>query len=244
MPPKAKQKEPRWTVSVNDEPSPIIFPYVSKVKISKVKNNPEIESLLNDETFKYSDKAKKNVPDIRLKPLLKFQRPSFSPRFNSWVVDLVFLNNVPTYLFLINQNTKYLKSYPINAKSALGLFNCFSDFVQTFGTPIYFKGDGEKGFAGVANRFKNISFASIKNADGSEIDYSKIYFYLRPPRGPQQLTNSYNLIDVVIKTIRNMVGRVAKNNPLAFGDNDLMERIIEIYNNTVHSAFSNKFTPA
>jgi hypothetical protein len=40
-----------------------------------------------------------------------------------------------------------------------------------------------------------------------------------------------------------MIGRVAKNNPLAFGDNDLMERIIEIYNNTVHSAFSNKFTP-
>jgi hypothetical protein len=84
----------------------------------------------------------------------------------------------------------------------------------------------------------------MKNADGTEIDYGKIYFYLRPPKGPQQLTNSYNLIDVVIKTIRNMIGRVAKNNPLAFGDNDLMERVIEIYNNTVHSAFSNKYTPA
>jgi hypothetical protein len=50
MPPKAK--EPRWTIPVNDEPEPIIFPYVSKVKISKAKNNPEIEALLNNETFK------------------------------------------------------------------------------------------------------------------------------------------------------------------------------------------------
>jgi hypothetical protein len=41
-----------------------------------------------------------------------------------------------------------------------------------------------------------------------------------------------------------MIGRVAKNNPLTSGDNDLMERIIEIYSNTVHSAFSNKYTPA
>jgi hypothetical protein len=81
-----------------------------------------------------------------MKTLLKFQRPSFSPRFNSWVVDLVVLNNVPTYLFLINQNTKYLKSYPIAGKGALNLFTYLGDFVETFGTPIYFKGDGEKGF--------------------------------------------------------------------------------------------------
>jgi hypothetical protein len=57
------------------------------------------------------------------------------------------------------------------------------------------------------------------------------------------MTNSYNLIDAAVKTIRNLIGRVSEFNPNAFTDNVLIQKIIIVYNNTVHRAFKEKFTP-
>jgi hypothetical protein len=75
--------------------------------------------------------------------------------------------------------------------------------------------------------------------------HQNAHFYLRPKasQGGYRLTNSYNLIDSVIRTIRNLVGKVSQYNPVAFGDTALMSKVVQIYNNTVHSAFKNKYTP-
>ncbi|GHU18944.1 hypothetical protein FACS189472_08020 [Alphaproteobacteria bacterium] len=58
------------------------------------------------------------------------------------------------------------------------------------------------------------------------------------------MTNSYNIIDAAIKTIRNLVGRASGYKEDAFNDENLLGNVVRIYNNTVHSAFLNKFTPA
>jgi hypothetical protein len=71
-----------------------------------------------------------------------------------------------------------------------------------------------------------------------------VHFYFRTPsRDGYQLTNSYTVLDIAVRTIRNLVGRISSYNPSAFGDVKLLEKVVEIYNNTVHSAFKNKFTP-
>jgi hypothetical protein len=72
-----------------------------------------------------------------------------------------------------------------------------------------------------------------------------IEFYFKELKSlSYQLTNSYNLIDSVIRTIRNLIGVVGKNNPQAFTNPDLLQKVVKIYNNTVHSAYLNKYTPA
>jgi hypothetical protein len=78
------------------------------------------------------------------------------------------------------------------------------------------------------------------------LKYTNVHFYLRPTasQSKYRLTNSHNLIDSVIKTIRNLIGKASKYNPAAFGDIALMTKIVQIYNNTVHSAFKNEYTPA
>jgi hypothetical protein len=68
---------------------------------------------------------------------------------------------------------------------------------------------------------------------------------LRPPSTYYfQFNNSYDIINSAIKTIRNLIGNVGKNNPRAFSNPELLQKVVNIYNNTVHSAYKNKYTPA
>jgi hypothetical protein len=90
------------------------------------------------------------------------------------------------------------------------------------------------------------SFAAVEKMIKNLGRRENVHFYLRPKasEGGYRLTNSYNLIDSVIRTIRNLVGKASQYNPAAFGDTALMSKVVQIYNNTVHSAFKNKYTPA
>jgi hypothetical protein len=99
--------------------------------------------------------------------------------------------------------------------------------------PIYFKGDGEKGFMAVRTLMRDHHIYGV-------------FFNPRTPsskEGGYTLTNSYSTVDAVVRTIRNLIGRSSQYNPQAFNNNQLIANVIDIYNNTVHSAFKNKFTP-
>jgi hypothetical protein len=99
--------------------------------------------------------------------------------------------------------------------------------------PINIKADGERGFLPLVRYFKE-----------KQNNYPIEFYFKKSKSLSYQLTNSYNLIDSVIKTIRNLIGVVSKNNPQAFSNTDLLQKVVNIYNNTVHSAYKNKYTPA
>jgi hypothetical protein len=123
-------------------------------------------------------------------------------------------------MFIINVNTRLLVVYPIPNKSTNEIFKVLDEFITDFANnkPIYFKGDGEKGFAAAEKMMRGLNLRI--NA----------HFYLRPKasQGGYRLTNSFNLIDSVIRSIRNLVGKVSQYNPSAFGDTTLMPKVVQI----------------
>jgi hypothetical protein len=172
------------------------------------------------------------IPDVKMKPLTKYYRPHFSTHFNSWVIDLVFANKTKLYLFVLNENTRYLVAYPLKDKSEQSVYPALMTFISTHPNDyaFYFKGGGKPSFASTARTMK-----SKKN----------VFFHLLPPSevNGYQMTNSYNLVDAVVRTIRNLVGRAYQYNPNAFQDHQIVSTVIDTYNNTVHSAYKNKYTP-
>ncbi|GHU19219.1 hypothetical protein FACS189472_08690 [Alphaproteobacteria bacterium] len=239
--PDSSAEEEETIVNAN----PFLYPYVSKTKINKAKYNDEINQLFDEQVLKHEEFNKKYIPDVKMKPLKKFYRPSFSPHMNSWIIDIAFYKNTKPYLFIINENTRYLIVYALKSKSADDIYDGLEDFINMYTNryigetfvknpirnPIYIKGDGEKGFAAIEDYLDNDPY---------------VKFYLRPPksRASFRMTNSYNVIDAAIKTVRNLVGRASGQKPDAFSDENLLGNVIRIYNNTVHSTFLNKFTPA
>jgi hypothetical protein len=191
--------------------------------------------LFENQELTLGEYGKQHIPDLKLKTLSKYYRPSFSPHTNSWQIDLIFApKNSKIYLFVINENTRYLFVYPIDNKKSHSIYEALTEHLKEFSPrdePIYFSGDGERGFIPLSKIFQKEKFVN---------------FFFRQPQnksGNYHMTNSYNLINSVVRTIRNMIGRVSQLNPEAVGDTELMTKIIDIYNNTVHSAFSNKYTP-
>ncbi|GHU20247.1 hypothetical protein FACS189472_11260 [Alphaproteobacteria bacterium] len=207
---RAKGKEPESSTDEEEQiinADPFLYPYVSKTKINKAKYNSEINQLFFEQVLKPEEFNKEYVSDVRMKPLTKFYRPSFSPHMNSWIIDIAFYKNTKPYLFIINENTRYLVVYVLNNRSAEEIYECMEDFINEFSNkysknpfvsktirnPIYIKGDGEKGFASVAEYLKNDTY---------------VKFYLRPPqrlalsategrpksRASFRMTNSYNII--------------------------------------------------
>jgi hypothetical protein len=124
----------------------------------------------------------------------------------------------------------------------------FSNFLNYFGhKPCYIKGDGERGFKAIADRMRGLikadprtepkTFALVSNQDYRR----NVHWWLKDDvtSGRQHLTNSYCLVDSVIRTIRNLLGK----DPLRFMNHNLFFQAVRVYNNTVHSAFSNRHTP-
>jgi hypothetical protein len=107
------------------------------------------------------------------------------------------------------------------------------------------KGDGERGFRAIAERMKDNS--KIKADDDDRIKdlctnptwRRNVSFYLKDNTDGYHLTNSYCLVDSVIRVIRNLCGL----DPRKFADHNTFFTIVRMYNNTVHKAFDNKFTP-
>jgi hypothetical protein len=227
MPPKKKQRKfPKPSAE------PIQYPYVSSIKVKRSVPDDTINDMYASHLLVPDDFDKSYIPDVKMKPLTKFYRPHFSPHFSSWIIDLVFAGKTKVYLFILNENTRYLVVYPIKDKSEEAVYPALMTFINTHPSdyPFHFKGDGEPSFASTAVKMK-----PMKN----------VFFHLRPPSyiNGYQMTNSYNLMDAVVRTIRNLVGRVSQYNPKAFANHQITATVIDTYNSTVHSAFKNKFTP-
>jgi hypothetical protein len=200
--------------------------------------NKYIGELYNEGALEDNAFEENYISDTRLKPLKKYYRPSFSPKFNSWIIDLVLYKQTekPIYFFIININTRYLVVYTLKNKTTNEIYATLIEFLKSYNfknSSIYFCGDGEKGFLPLERKFKerNMSYP--------------IHFFFKPPTSYYlQLTYSNKIIDSVIKTIRNLIAAVGGNNPKAFANPQLLQRVVNIYNNTVHSAYLNKYTPA
>jgi hypothetical protein len=118
-----------------------------------------------------------------------------------------------------------------------------SKFLSHWGNrPCRIKGDGEKGFRGIADRLSGKitlqpSDDAVTRALCTNEEYKRnVKFWLKDNSQAFHLTNSYSLVDSVIRVMRNLCGK-------DFSDRNHFYKVLNIYNNTVHSAFDNRFTP-
>ncbi|KAA6383189.1 MAG: hypothetical protein EZS28_021285 [Streblomastix strix] len=197
----------------------IKFPFKSKIKAYEQVHGVKLED----------DKKQQVIPDYQIKQLPeKFGRPYFSYEFGSWEIDIVFSMNPELvrinqiYLFCININTEYLVVYPLHSKSQEDIEKALQNLVQTQNVT-HIRGDGEKGFA-------SNQLMQFYNKNGI-----KTYFV----NGSIELTNHNRVVDSVIRTIRNAFGQDDRD----FANPKLMQQMVNIYNDTPHGAFDNKFTP-
>jgi hypothetical protein len=135
--------------------------------------------------------------------------------------------------------------YPISSKGAIPIIRSLVNLTNEIGPEktFYFNGDGDDTFNRVRKWFDGKEeIRSISRLRGNY----KTRFFLKPTGKElgKNFTNSNRQVDSAIRTIRNLIGRVSQYNPEAFANADLMEKMVEIYNNTVHSAFANHYTPA
>jgi hypothetical protein len=210
-------------------------PYKSAIKLKHALFNPEIRELI----------PKDQPQDHKIKPLKKFFRPSFSPNPNSWIVDIGLIEGSKTfgYLFFINENTRFLFAYPTYGKSMNSVAIGFRVFLSHFGnTECHIKGDGERSFGGIRDRMNGTTgFTPQDNRDVRYVCSNPLYqrnvkFFLKDDSNSQHLTFSYSLVDSVIRVMRNLTGR-------DFSDRNVFFQTVNVYNNTVHRAFGNRFTP-
>jgi hypothetical protein len=198
----------------------------------------------NDDNFPFRSEPKKkkvkyllyhHLHDNYLPPLKKFERPYFSPKHNSWEIDLMFVNykepSINTkyeqiYLILININTKYLIIRALDTKSENEIMKELVNILNSGIKINNIRGDSEKAF--ISYNIKNF----LKN---NHINY---YFT------SNQHTNRNRVVDRVIRTIRDMFDNIVgiQGNKALLDKNNL-QLLVGKYNNTPHSAFDFKFTP-
>ncbi|KAA6395329.1 MAG: hypothetical protein EZS28_009144 [Streblomastix strix] len=168
---------------------------------------------------KSPDKIQEIPPDYQIKPLSKLSRPYFSPKLGSWEIDLVFsmderiIRANQIYLFCININTKYLVVFPVRDKSASQIKNALQIIVKNYHVT-NIGGDGEKGFIG-----------SILKSFCQEHKITSFFT-------DSKFTNHNRVVQSVIRTIRYAFGDDSQK----FADNELMQHMIKMYNQTPHSA--------
>jgi hypothetical protein len=196
----------------------------------------------------------KKVPDYQLKPLLRFQRPYFSPHFNSYEMDYVNTgkfydtNNrakLQNYLFVININTKYLISIPLPTGAAPSIDRTIEALSQVF-VKLYpkkigsLRGDGDTAFGSTDYNSDIIDVHKIsKRKQELFLDFLRSNGVERLYLSSSKFTNKNKCIDRAIRTIRDMIGlkTIRLLNP------EIIQNIIDIYNNTPHSAYLHKYTP-
>jgi hypothetical protein len=219
-PERYRQKEERNVSDlIAEAEQDIIDDTVPEYEIPESYNNP------------YRSKGGKGytIPDFNPKKLKKeFQRPYFSPKRNSYEIDLMFCRYKSVqqiYAIIININTKYLIVKPIpnrNENTILNLLRSVLEEVKINNI----RGDYEGGW--ISRRVLNF------------LEKVGINYYFTN----KQFTNRNRVVDRVIRTLRDMfdnaVGIDAKH---AMLNPEFMDEIVETYNTTKHSAFKNKFTP-
>ncbi|KAA6381874.1 MAG: hypothetical protein EZS28_022597, partial [Streblomastix strix] len=175
---------------------------------------------------KSPDKIQDIPPDYQIKLLSRLSCPYFSPKLGSWEIGLVFsmderiIRANQIYLFCININTKYLVVFPLRDISAGQIMNALQILVKYYHVT-NIRGDGEKGFNGTILK----SFCQEHKITSFFTD--------------SKFTKHNRVVDSVIRTIRNAF----VDDSQKFADNDLMQYIVKMYNQTPHSAYDNKYSP-
>jgi hypothetical protein len=169
------------------------------------------------------------VKDYKLPPLHKYDRPCFSPRSGSWEIDFFHTGDnfdeltpeiiFRRYLFCININTKFLTAFHFD----LNEFPTAETTAEKINNLRFFH--KVRSIRGDADAL----FAKIRNIPGVRTYFSGSKF-----------TNKNRVVDRVMRTIRDAVG-LDRDSLL---DIQAVQQIVYFYNNTPHSAYDNKFTPA
>jgi hypothetical protein len=176
----------------------------------------------------------------------KYSKPFFSSDFGGWEIDFVIVpfpsegssifthfktnkinadqsNSNFYYLFAININTKYLYVFPSFAKDRRMVIESIGKMFIDKMEIKSIRGDYDKAF--VSNVLTN--YLTLGNI--------RYYFTL------EMHTNRNRVVDRAIRTIRDMFYNLGPNASLF--DNSLMQKVVHAYNNKIHKALFNTFTP-
>ena len=154
--------------------------------------------------------------------LKKFQRPYFSPKLNSYEVDLAFFkhgNRTYNYLFVININTRKLYVIPIGTKDTYDLKVALSYLINKGVEIDNFRSDEESGL-------------KSENMQKFLKEYRITHFHSKSP-----YTQKNRIVDRCIRTIRDWLDRM-KNPTNDFDKN--VQLVVYLYNNTFHSSIGMK----
>jgi hypothetical protein len=214
----------------------LVNPYRTREKLKESEANPLLKEVPRLET----------AEDHQIKPLVKYFRPSFAPHTNSWVVDIAFHegSNTYGYLIFINENTHFVFAWPTTGKSKNDLTDAFANFLSHFGTTVvHIKGDGEGAFGAIERRMSRGQFDNTESQEllqlcGSPTYRKNVKWYLKDDSQAKHLTNSYVIIDAFIRHFRNLL-----QTPENFRNHNKFFQMLRVYNNTVHRAFDDLYTP-
>ena len=157
-----------------------------------------------------------------LQMLKKFKRPYFSPKFNSFEVDLAFFkegDKLYNYIFFININTRKLYAIPIGTKDSYDLEYALKTLVRSGVQIDNFRSDAESGLR--SDKMKDV----LKK-------YDIKHFYSKSP-----FTQKNRIVDRVIRTIRDNLYRM-KLKSTDF--NKKLQACIYHYNNSFHKSIGMK----
>jgi hypothetical protein len=206
------------------------------------------------------------LKDYKAKTLKnKFQRPYYSPKVNSYEIDYVdsgtFGKRFRHYLAVININTKYLFMIPLKLNANETLQDTYAIIKQINDSLIALnkdmkidniRGDGDRKFGTIVDDVdgSNIDIPQnnkiIKLGNYDNMNFTKNIFteYLKDNNismylNPSKFANKNRVIDRVIRTIRDKIGE----DQTKWLDKRIVQKAVNEYNHTKHTAFNNKFTP-
>jgi hypothetical protein len=164
------------------------------------------------------------IPDYQLKPLKKFYRPCFSPKFNSYEMDYAvasFLINSERmfkfYLFVININIKFLFVQPLteNRHPSIHITKILIEDINNHLKSLRpdlkidnIRGDADTKFAKMITEYTNTKTVLLKDFVYNKnefVDYlpsENITLYLN--KSP--FVNKNRVVDRTIRTIRDILG--------------------------------------
>jgi hypothetical protein len=151
------------------------------------------------------------------------QRSSIFTHFKTNKINADQGNSNFYYLFAININTKYLHVFPSFAKDTRTVIESIGKMLADKVEIKSIRGDYDKAF--VSDFLTNL--LNVQNIR---------YFFT-----PEMHTNRNRVVDHVIRTIRDMFYNLGGNTSLF--DNSLMQKVVHGYNNKIHKALFNRFTP-
>jgi hypothetical protein len=172
------------------------------------------------------DALPKDVHKVGADPRQHYYHPIFTPYHGGYQIDLLQQSengNPPFYLIAINVNTKYAYAYPLRGKDEKSVEGALRKFVSEAGKPekvAHVSADWESAWAGN----KVTSFLESQGITSKLIT--------------DQQHSALGVIDRFIRTLRDMAEKEDKRDISP----SEMEHLLDLYNNSVHSAIG--MTPA